>query len=607
MIKTVYRFMGNIRRKAVLVSVLLIFISFSSCVDSLNQGGSEGPPIGFQQILLNVLPAAIFGNSCEFAEIEAIFNELLTPSGATIQVELNSQDLPFELRGCITSSDVVVINGRAFIDYLGGPLVGPGFVASVNVGVTVTLPNGVKQSSFVPVTIVGVGIIEPIIGPTTITTNPSGDPMAEPVFATIQANTFGIPPGTLVSFEVTNPTCGDITDATPVIGSTLEGAAIAQYNAFDGEECTQTIIITIILASPSDKDPACDFVPVGLRTIEAFITFTQVVGPLPSPTPTPGPSPTPTPAPTQTIDVTSLNDEIEPNGTTIITATTNTGLNTDVCCDIPIQSTPPSTLDSGIPPDCGTTDINGEFFSILKGGNVVTFQNIQVRCCIDDSGLPNMMCDPGDVQNSVFVGINPSGVDPLIELDASPTSIPPLGTSTITASTNPPVAAGTNICFNIAIPSAPPSALSPPCSLATVAGQAVTGLTAGAVPTQQTVTVRGCIDVPMNNACDPTDPSNFVSVTIIPPTPTPAPTSTPAATETGNMLCANGVDDDLDTFTDCADPGCAAASACEFPEATCGDGFDNDGDGNIDCADSNCDNQSCGVGVTCDFATTTCS
>jgi hypothetical protein len=267
---------------------------------------------------------------------------------------------------------------------------------------------------------------------------------------------------------------------------------------------------------------------------------------------------------------------------------------------------PPSVLDSMLP-DCGVTDINGDFFSVLTGGNVATLQTIQVRCCIDSNTIPNA-CDPEEPQDSVFVDINPQGVPPPIELSAEPSVIPPGGQSTITAMTTPPEQPPTEICFEIVVDSSAPSMLNGgPCVAVSSLGEAVIGLIGGNVTTQESVTVRGCIDVDMSGACDGTDPSGFVTVVISAPTPTPTPGPTPAATETGNMLCANGMDDDMDTFTDCADPGCAAASACEFPESTCGDGFDNDGDGNIDCADSNCDNQSCGVGVTCDFGTTTCS
>jgi phospholipase C len=55
----------------------------------------------------------------------------------------------------------------------------------------------------------------------------------------------------------------------------------------------------------------------------------------------------------------------------------------------------------------------------------------------------------------------------------------------------------------------------------------------------------------------------------------------PPATETN---CTNGVDDDVDGATDCADSDCA--TACR--ETSCTNGIDDDLDGAIDCRDSDC-------------------
>ena len=59
------------------------------------------------------------------------------------------------------------------------------------------------------------------------------------------------------------------------------------------------------------------------------------------------------------------------------------------------------------------------------------------------------------------------------------------------------------------------------------------------------------------------------------------------ATETN---CADGIDNDLDTFRDCADADCAGVGACgpEDTDTACGDTLDNDGDGLTDCADAGC-------------------
>lgn len=76
--------------------------------------------------------------------------------------------------------------------------------------------------------------------------------------------------------------------------------------------------------------------------------------------------------------------------------------------------------------------------------------------------------------------------------------------------------------------------------------------------------------------------------------------------------CTNGVDDDGDGTTDCADSECeglACGAGCTCSggvrlETTCDDGADNDGDGAIDCVDPSCAGRSCGPGCTCSFTAT---
>ncbi len=103
---------------------------------------------------------------------------------------------------------------------------------------------------------------------------------------------------------------------------------------------------------------------------------------------------------------------------------------------------------------------------------------------------------------------------------------------------------------------------------------------------------------------------NIICILVEPtPTPTPTPTVTPTPTPTVTPsptptitppppveVCNDGIDNDGDFFTDCADFDCVGQTGpcgetCEQPEDTCSDGFDNDGDGRADCADSDCEGQ----------------
>lgn len=65
---------------------------------------------------------------------------------------------------------------------------------------------------------------------------------------------------------------------------------------------------------------------------------------------------------------------------------------------------------------------------------------------------------------------------------------------------------------------------------------------------------------------------------------------TPQAVETN---CADGRDNDCDTFIDCADPSCIGDAGVCLAELNCSDGVDNDLDGRTDCADTNCIHRRC--------------
>ncbi|MBX3250989.1 MAG: hypothetical protein KF901_27680 [Myxococcales bacterium] len=78
-----------------------------------------------------------------------------------------------------------------------------------------------------------------------------------------------------------------------------------------------------------------------------------------------------------------------------------------------------------------------------------------------------------------------------------------------------------------------------------------------------------------------------------PTTVEPAPTPPPTAQPTRETVCDDGIDNDGDGLTDCADADCFDTPVCEVhgPERNderCSDWIDNDGDGLIDCDDSDC-------------------
>lgn len=98
--------------------------------------------------------------------------------------------------------------------------------------------------------------------------------------------------------------------------------------------------------------------------------------------------------------------------------------------------------------------------------------------------------------------------------------------------------------------------------------------------------------------------------------------------ENPETTCGDGIDNDCNGLTDCADPNCIGracaangnicqGSQCicggnggtaEATETTCNDGKDNDCNGKIDCADSACNNQTCGPnGMACAGTVCKCS
>ena len=53
-------------------------------------------------------------------------------------------------------------------------------------------------------------------------------------------------------------------------------------------------------------------------------------------------------------------------------------------------------------------------------------------------------------------------------------------------------------------------------------------------------------------------------------------------------ICGNGIDDNGDGKTDCADPTCFSAPFCKTVFEICDNGIDDNADGFTDCADPEC-------------------
>jgi cysteine-rich repeat protein len=71
-----------------------------------------------------------------------------------------------------------------------------------------------------------------------------------------------------------------------------------------------------------------------------------------------------------------------------------------------------------------------------------------------------------------------------------------------------------------------------------------------------------------------------------------------ASGEEANLQCDDGVDNDEDGLTDCADPSCEDSTSCG--DEICDDNTDNDSDERIDCADSDCnDDTHCNEAGSC--------
>src|SRR3990172_11450590 len=138
--------------------------------------------------------------------------------------EITASDLPPQLSGCVFDGDLIIVDGQAFATYLPGILIASASqltsselpIAALNIAVNITTPDGDEESDFGTIILLAVGTIPP--EEMEITSNPVGDPMT--AFLTLIFQTIGIPPGTMVDFDVANTDIGSVMPLSPtVIGS----------------------------------------------------------------------------------------------------------------------------------------------------------------------------------------------------------------------------------------------------------------------------------------------------------------------------------------------------------------------------------------------------
>jgi hypothetical protein len=290
---------NKLERLLLFFSLLLLLFIGTTCNNGLDNPGSDNNPVGAGIIDVLANPAALFGNGAKpdgtghaqiDAEIQATTNQF--PDGSAVQFALTGSNLASFLRGCLINADAVLTNGQAFVDYVAGIFIPKSTscsgttppTAAVNVSITVTTPQGVKQSDFGTITLQCIDMIPP--ADQSITTNAPDSTFK--VFISLIFQTVGIAPGTPVNFSLSRSDLGSLNPTSAAVGgSETGGTATTQYTA-ENKGGTQVITATIVLPNPFDIDPNCPEVPIGDRTIQAIVTITQSV-----PQPTPAPTSTP--------------------------------------------------------------------------------------------------------------------------------------------------------------------------------------------------------------------------------------------------------------------------------------------------------------------------
>lgn len=278
----------SVRVSSVLLFFVLLLGTQYACLDGLNSDGSDNP-INTAIIGLSANPATLYGNASEDSFIQV--NTNLVPDGTPIdfKIEFSSSGLQPQLRGCLFDSSVTVQDEFAFVNYLAGVLIGIGETATVNVSATIHPVDGDEESDFLTMTLQGVGIAPPTLGPG-ITVPNAETPDAQDVDVTLIFTTVGIEPGTIAEVSISNPTIGTLNGGfdvveVPVLGSIDSGQFIVEYTAFVGQGGTQIIIAKIQLQIPPEFFAICPLITDDDGLIEVVVVITQTVAAPPAEAP----------------------------------------------------------------------------------------------------------------------------------------------------------------------------------------------------------------------------------------------------------------------------------------------------------------------------------
>lgn len=298
-----------VKSLVILICGVLVFAFSSSCNDELEpQNPSQNPIIGI--IGITPSPGGIFGNLMDTSTVRVAASNAF-PDGSAVDFTITSSNQTPLLSGCIIEADSFLENGKAFATYLAGlntifpdsdsPML-------VNIAATITTPEGVSQSDFTTIALGFTGIVGPqdiieieVPAPTADNPNP------QPIFVLITFTSSGLPDGTVVTFTLSNPSLGVLSETTGVI---IGGVVSVEYDAFNAQGGVQVITATVVLPNPRDVSPNCPDIPQAQRTLKATATISQSVTEVtPTPPPTPTPTPTPTPLPTEETNCLNNTDD----------------------------------------------------------------------------------------------------------------------------------------------------------------------------------------------------------------------------------------------------------------------------------------------------------